>query len=308
MTSTESDKQGLLLPDGSSSGSGDETFTERGVERNQEDREFVPVIIKRTDEAMRHPDDTLEKAIEEGIEQLGRPALSLTLSAVAAGMIVGFSGMAVAVVTQYVMAWDSPLLTRLASAAVYPLGFVMCIMSGAQLFTEHTATALYPVLDRKSTALQLLRLWGLVVVGNLIGAALIALLLSEAAVVIKARNGFVQIGHHLVDPTSRELFVSAILAGWLMAMGAWLVMATPAGSSQIVSIYVVTFVIGVGGLHHSIAGSAEIFTAFLVSQEFGLNDCVRFIAVALIGNLVGGSVFVGVLNYAHIRKTQPAGS
>lgn len=308
MTASEPDNEGLLLPDGSSSGSADETSTERGVERSQEDREFVPVIIKRTDEAKRHPDDTLEKAIEEGIEQLARPALSLTLSAVAAGMIVGFSGMAVAVVTQFVLPWETPLLTRLASAAVYPLGFVMCIMSGSQLFTEHTATALYPVLDRKSTVLPLLRLWGLVVTGNLIGAALIATLLAETAAVINANDGFVRIGHHLVDPTSRELFVSAILAGWLMAMGAWLVMATPAGISQIVSIYVVTFVIGVGGLHHSIAGTAEMFTALLVSQEFGLNDCVRFIANALIGNLVGGSVFVGVLNYAHIRKTQPAES
>lgn len=306
MPSENPDHPHLVLPNGLSPAAEDDTSTERGVERSQEDRAFVPVILKRTDEAMRHPDDTLEKAIDEGIEQLIRPAFSLTLSAVAGGMIVGFSGMAVAVVTQATLPLASPLLTRLATAAVYPLGFVMCIMGGAQLFTEHTATAVYPVLDRKSSAAQLIRLWCLVTLGNLIGATIISLLLREASGVIDATEGFIHVGQHLVDPSSRELFVSAILAGWLMAMGAWLVMATPPNASQFYSIYIVTFVIGVGGLHHSIAGTSEILTAVFISKKFVFFDAARFISIALIGNLIGGSVFVGVLNYAHIRKTQPA--
>jgi formate/nitrite transporter FocA (FNT family) len=98
--------------------------------------------------------------------------------------------------------------------------------------------------------------------------------------------------------------VSAILAGWLMALGAWLILATPPTVSQIVSIYIVTFLIGVGGLHHSIAGSVEMFTALLMSDEFTLGQSGRFIGLALFGNLIGGSLFVAVLNYAHIRETR----
>ena len=37
--------------------------TDRTKQRAQEDQEFVPVIVKRTDEARRHPDDTLEQAV-----------------------------------------------------------------------------------------------------------------------------------------------------------------------------------------------------------------------------------------------------
>ena len=80
------------------------------------------------------------------------------------------------------------------------------------------------------------------------------------------------------------------------------------GGVAIKSIYIVTFLIGIGGLHHSIAGSAEMFTALLISDEFTVGQAARFIGVALIGNLIGGGVFVGVLNYGHIRKTQPAES
>ena len=40
-----------------------ELKTEREIERNEEDQDFVPVIVKRTDEALRHPDDILEKEV-----------------------------------------------------------------------------------------------------------------------------------------------------------------------------------------------------------------------------------------------------
>jgi formate/nitrite transporter FocA (FNT family) len=92
-----------------------------------------------------------------------------------------------------------------------------------------------------------------------------------------------------------------------MALGAWLIVATQPGFSQIVSIYIVTFLIGLGGLHHSIAGAVEMFAAMLASSEFSPVQAVRFIGLALVGNLIGGSLFVAVLNYAHIRETQRNG-
>jgi formate/nitrite transporter FocA (FNT family) len=70
----------------------------------------------------------------------------------------------------------------------------------------------------------------------------------------------------------------------------------------------VTFLIGVGGLHHAIAGAAEAFTAVLLSENVTVADAARFLGFALFGNLVGGSMFVAVLNYAHIRGTQVATS
>jgi formate/nitrite transporter FocA (FNT family) len=89
-----------------------------------------------------------------------------------------------------------------------------------------------------------------------------------------------------------------------MALGGWLVLATTPALSQILCVYIVTFLIGLGGLHHSIAGSVEMFTALLISDHFTLLQGLRFIGLAMLGNLIGGSVFVAILNYGHIRKTQ----
>ena len=278
--------------------------TERSAKRIQEDKEFVPVIVKRTDEAVRHPDDVLEKAINEGLEQICRPFISLTLSSIAAGLILGFTAMAVGVIATYTSTLNEPIVLRLSMAFVYPLGFIICILSGTQLFTEHTATAVYPILEGRVGISRLLRLWLLVIIGNIIGAIASAGLLTIADDVIQAKKGYIIIAHHLVNYSNISTLISSVLAGWLMALGGWLIIATPSTIGQIACVYIVTFLIGVGGLHHSIAGSVEMITALFISNDFSIPQSLRFIILAITGNLIGGGLFVAILNYGHIRKTQ----
>ena len=301
---SESEESLILLPNGRKARRQGQIETERAQSRGREDQKYTPVIIKRNDEAVRHPDDTLERAIQEGLEQIKRPQVSLALSSIAGGLIVGFSALAVAVVTQATISLHSPMLTRIATALVYPVGFIVCIISGAQLFTEHTATAVYPVLDRQAKFRGLLKLWAIVILGNPIGATLIAALLTSVASVVQANEGVMEMGHHLTEFNRRELLTSAVLAGWLMAQGAWLVLATPPDFSKVALVYIVTFIIGLGGFHHSIAGTAEMCMAMFTSEEFTLSDTCRFVSLALLGNMIGGSVFVAILNYGHIRQTQ----
>lgn len=276
----------------------------RKLELKEEDEKYVPVIIKRSDTGKRHPYDILVRAIQEGVEQHSRKKLSLFLSSIAAGLILGFAGMSVALVTQLFPATEGVLYNRLAVAFVYPLGFVICILSGTQLFTEHTATAVYPVLDRKASLKSLHALWALVLAGNLVGTLTSSILLFLADAVIGAGAGYILVADHLVHFSFGEVFISAILAGWLMAQGGWLVIGGHSGFTQILSIYIVTFIIGLGGLHHSIVGSAEVFSGLLHMQNPDVAGAMKFLSAAVMGNLVGGSFFVGVLNYGHIKQTQ----
>lgn len=122
--------------------------------------------------------------------------------------------------------------------------------------------------------------------------------------VVHAKQGYLFIAEHLVAYPSSTLFISAVLAGWLMALGAWITLSTPSTLSQIVVIYIVTFIIGIAGFHHSIAGSVEILVGYFIDNTISINDVFYFISHALAGNLVGGSIFVALLNYGHIRQTQ----
>jgi formate/nitrite transporter FocA (FNT family) len=281
--------------------------TSRSHEREVEAEQYHPVIIKRVDERQRHPDDTLEHAISAGEEQCNRASASLLLSAIAAGLILGFTAMAVAIVGTYTGgdgAGTDTLIHRLGQALVYPLGFVIVIISGTELFTEHTATAVYPVLDRRAKLWKMLRLWGVVLVGNLIGASASAGLLVLCEPVISATPGYTELAGKLITYDVVPLLVSSVLAGWMMGMSAWLVLATTADVSQIFAVYIVTFLIGLGGLHHSIAGAVEAFVGIMMVPGFGMADVAYFLAIAVPGNLIGGAVFVAALNYAHIRKSR----
>lgn len=281
----------------------EEASTERTIARMNEEKQYVSVIIKRNDEVARHPDDILEKAIVEGSEQMKRSFFSLLLSAISAGLILGFAAMAVAFA--YTATADMGLIyRRLAMALVYPLGFIICIFSASQLFTEHTALAVYPYLDKKCSFRKLVRLWSIVLLGNLIGTAVSAGLISFADPVIQNESGYIAVAQHLIQHPWMQIFISAVLAGWLMALGGWLLYASSSSTAQILCIYIVTFLIGIGGLHHCVAGSAEMFVALFIDASIGLSEMGRFLSAAVLGNLLGGSFMVASLNYSHIRTTQ----
>jgi formate/nitrite transporter FocA (FNT family) len=280
--------------------------TERQIERKREDEQFVPVVVKRQDQTLRHPDDVLRTAIREGHEQSKRGVLSLFLSGVSAGAILGFAAMAVGVASS--IALDrSAEPERFLLALVYPLGFVLCLMSGTQLFTEHTALAVYPVLDRCVPPTSLARVWTTVLAGNVAGCALGAVLLALAEGVVEGADGYAYVAEHLLGYTPFQTLMSAVLAGWLMALGGWLLMSTPHDVSRIIVIYVTTFLIGLGGLHHSIVGTSELLVAGMTGAAIGLSEAFVTIGLAVLGNLVGGALFVAVLNYGHIRQTQRVG-
>jgi formate/nitrite transporter FocA (FNT family) len=74
--------------------------------------------------------------------------------------------------------------------------------------------------------------------------------------------------------------------------------------SEFASVYVVTFLIGVGGLHHSIATTVEIFAAVPMSAELTPTSALWSVEKASLGNLTGGSRFVAMLNCRHIRNSR----
>ncbi|MFI4883062.1 MAG: formate/nitrite transporter family protein, partial [Phycisphaerales bacterium JB064] len=281
-----------------------EQDTHRESQRTDEDRAYQPVILKRTDVALRHPDDTLQLAIEEGVEQADRRWLSLLLSAIGAGGTMAFTALAVGVAASATERIELDLARRALIALAYPIGFVLCLMSGTQLFTEHTALAVYPVLDKRLRARALGRLWGTVLLGNILGCLLGALLLTAAEGVTGAAPGYAWAAEHFLKPTAGATLASAVLAGWLMALGGWLVLSSPPGPASVLLIYLVTLLIGLGGLHHSIAGTAELLAARFTGAPVPLGPAAASLAIAIAGNLIGGSIFVALLNYGSIRHTR----
>lgn len=81
----------------------------------------------------------------------------------------------------------------------------------------------------------------------------------------------------------------------MMGVTAWLVTSARDTLSRIVLVTIITGSIGFLGLHHSIVGNIEVFSALLYGNNVSLWRYLLFLVVVLMGNTVGGVVFVAVL-------------
>lgn len=243
--------------------------------------------------------EILKQQIIEGCETYDRSGSSILLSSFTAGLEIGFSFLMLATLHSFASDYFSEAVVFKLMAFVYPLGFILVVMGQSILFTEQTSLLTLPVLSKSRSVASLFRIWGLVILGNLIGGLLIALTMSWIGprLHIFEEKDIVAIGLHLIEYKGFTILVSAILAGWLMGLLSWLVTSSKETVGEIIVIYLITAVMGFAGLHHSIIGNIEIFSAMLVSPEISFLQYLETLALILIGNALGAVFFVALLKY-----------
>jgi Formate/nitrite family of transporters len=125
---------------------------------------------------------TYEVIRQEGLDELERSTRALAWSGLAAGLSMGFSLVAEALLRAHLpdAAWR-PLIAK----SGYSVGFLIVILGSQQLFTENTLTPIVPLLHEWSAnrLRNVLRLWSAVLMANLIGALLFAVALARLPVV-----------------------------------------------------------------------------------------------------------------------------
>lgn len=246
----------------------------------------------------------LAEAIEGALNEVERPADGLFLSALSAGLDIGFGPLLMAVVLTLLGPESPEPFREFALANAYAVGFIFVIVGRSELFTEHTTLAVLPVLDGRASVGDLGRLWGIIYVGNVLGGAVFALIavVGAPAYGIAEPFAFATIATKLVDHSLVGLLFAAVLAGWLMGMLAWLVVAAQETVSRLLVVWLVTLVIGMAHLPHSIAGNVEVLAGVFATDAISLFDYGTFLAVSTVGNAVGGAFFVALLKYGHVVR------
>ena len=236
----------------------------------------------------------------EGEAELARKFNALWWSALAAGLSIGFS-----VLSQALL---EGTLHNLPGAGLiadfgYCVGFLIVILARQQLFTENTLTAVLPVMVRKdwSGIWDVLRLWGIVLSGNLVGCFLFAAFLAySGAFSEQTQSAITEIGRHLMANSPTEMFMKGILAGWLIAALVWMLPSSE--GTEIFIITLITYIIALGDFTHIIAGSVEAIYMCLIG-EVGFGQAFGgFFIPALLGNVAGGTVLFALIAYAQVRE------
>jgi formate/nitrite transporter FocA (FNT family) len=235
----------------------------------------------------------------EALGELERPAISLLASGLAAGLAMGFSLLIPAVLYAHLpdASWK-PLIVNMG----YPIGFLIVVIGRQQLFTENTLTVILPLLDGKDKLKilgQVLRLWVLVLVANLVGAGLIALAFAHSGAFEPGiRDAMGALGREAAAPAFNVLLLRGIFAGWLIALMVWLLPA--AENQRPLIVLLMTYLVAMVGLSHIIAGSVEVLYLVATGAMPFLGYLLGFALPVFIGNAIGGVALVALLNYGQV--------
>ncbi len=220
-------------------------------------------------------------------------------SSLIAGLEIGFSYLLLCTLFYFLSPRYSEAVVFKLMALVYPAGFNLVVLGKSLLFTEQTSLLSLPFFHKKESLGSLLKLWGTVIAGNMIGGFVISLVLLWIGPQLNIFDNVAveKIAVHITGFSGQVILVSAILAGWLMALLSWLLTSTNDTISKIVIIALITSIMAFTNLHHSIIGNIEVFSGLLISAKITFSDYVIFQSLALLGNAVGGFVFVGLFKY-----------
>lgn len=237
-----------------------------------------------------------------------------------AGIFIALGGFAAAAGSHAI---DNFSIARLISGMIFPVGLILTIFCGAELFTGNILICV-AVFEKKIKLRSMLRNWTLVYIGNMIGAVIIGLLIGYSGM-LDSNSGSLG-GYVLKAATQKvnleftEVLIRGILCNILVCMAVWGSYSTNSTAGKFLTIHITILAFIVSGFEHSIANMyyltvgvfAKAIPEFVelshVSAKelanLNANGIINNLIPATIGNIIGGVVFVGFLYWVSHRGAE----
>jgi formate/nitrite transporter FocA (FNT family) len=236
----------------------------------------------------------------EGEYELSRPVVSLIVSGIAAGLVLGFSVLFKALLYANIA---DPSLRSIIAPFGYTFGFLLSILARLQLFTENTITVILPFwANPQSTKVwAIIKLWGLVFLANMLGAFLFAYYIVYSNVLPpNVQNAFYLISSYTLANDFITVMEKGVVAGFLIASLVWLL--PNSRGYEYLSIILVTYVIALGGFAHVVAGGVEAWTVVLNGDGTFAAAFGGYVLPAFLGNVIGGTALFTTLAFGQVSR------
>ncbi|GFM65410.1 MULTISPECIES: formate/nitrite transporter family protein [Pseudomonas syringae group] len=236
----------------------------------------------------------------QGDHELERSAAALWWSALAAGLTMGLSLMAMGLFKSRLADVEA---SHVIASLGYSAGFLAVILARQQLFTENTLTAVLPVMSKLTlgNVARLLRLWTIVLAGNLAGTLLVAYVMLNLPIFdSKTDQAFLEIGRKVMENDVSHMFSKGIVSGWMIATMVWMIASME--NAKIAIIVMITYLMALGDFTHIVVGSAEVSYLVFAGEIAWKDFWLVFAGPTLAGNIIGGSFIFGLLSHAQIRS------
>jgi len=215
-----------------------------------------------------------------------------------AGMYVGAAIVLIFTVGGW-LSKDLPGLVKIAMGICFGGALTIVVFAGSELFTGSNLVLTLGVLTGKATVRDLAGNWWWTWVGNLAGSALLAWVVVRTGVMTAepVRSFVLKLVETKMTLPPEQLFWRAVLANWLVCLGVWMAIRIKSEPGRILMIWWCMFTFITCGYEHSIANMCGLMLGLLLPHQGMAIDLAGYgynVALATIGNVIGGAVFVGM--------------
>lgn len=261
---------------------------------------------------IRTPSEIVDQAVEAGHRKaaLTQNAVGrLLMQAVLAGVYISFGGVLSLILGKGFpdACATNPALGRLISGAVFPIGLILVVVLGAELFTGNNAMLIPSYMNRRHSFSTVARNWALVYLGNFVGALLFTWLMvymSGLTATEPWHSAIISVGEAKVSMSWLTVFLRGVGANWCVCLALWLAMSGHNLIEKMAGCWFPVMMFVALGYEHSIANMFFIPCAMFEEADIGVWQAIRDNLIpATLGNIVGGALMVGtVYAYLHSRK------
>lgn len=194
---------------------------------------------------------------------------------------------------------ENPGLDKLLFGALFPVGFIAVVLTGADLFTSNCATQMVPFYRGKVRFAEVCRVWGLSYFGNMLGAVFAAWAFAYMTGLLSVDQPWtpyvLKVAEHKMEAPFVVVFMKGVLANMLVCLAAWQGYSAKDTLGRMVGIWapVMTFV--ALGMEHSIANLFFVPAAMMAGLDATVGEFVLHNLIpATLGNIVGGAILIGL--------------
>jgi nitrite transporter NirC len=221
--------------------------------------------------------------------------LGFWISSMMAGAYVG-----IGIILIFCVASDvEPAYRALIMGTSFGIALTLVVFAGSDLFTGHTMYMSLGLLRGKVGWSDLSASWIITWLGNLVGAALLALIFVKGGggAMLNSKSQFLMtVAAAKMNGTPLALFCRAVLCNWLVCLAIWMSARMTNDTAKCIAIFWCLFGFIGSGYEHSIANMTIFAVALLGNHPDTVTVGGMFhnLLWVTLGNIVSGALFMGV--------------
>lgn len=246
--------------------------------------------------AIKTAPETYAAYVDLGVRQGTMPTAPMVGHSILAGGFIALGAvlaMSVGANLPGISSANAGLQKMMLGAFGLPVGLLMVVLTGAQLFTSNTAAVTAAACEGTVTKQQAIKNWVVSYFGNFIGAVAVAYLV-HAAGLFPTGASVAKVAVAKCSIPFGQAFLRGVLCNWMVCLAVW--QATAAGdlAGKALGIWLPISAFVAIGFEHSIANMAFVPLGMLSGADVTIESFVlnNLVPVTL-GNLLSGSLMVG---------------